>query len=822
MRLRLGLAATVLAALAASALVTAPSSAQSAPAAAQENLIVNGDFAEGVAPWTATAGVGLEVVDGQLCAAIPGGTAWPGELIVNQGDLALTAGENYTLTFTARASRTLYTQPVVRSTTAGSADFAKRIQLTTTAQTLSFVFTANATGTAGYFRFNAGGHAQPWTLCMDDVSLTGGAGAPPPDLGPDSFVDEFDTGVDNVFWYTPDGYNNGSHQNCQFNAANVATSSGVLTLSLDDTPYGDRSYSCGAIQTSERYGYGTYETRMQAGRASGTNSSLFSYIGPYNGYPHDEIDFEVLGKDPTNVDLNSWVNGSSRGPWVKDIGYDTSTQWVDFAWIWEPDRLRFYINGQLVEDVTDPADIPTNRQQVFTMIWGSDTLTGWMGEFVYPGAPVTAEYEYVAFTRAGDECQFATSVACDVDVPPVTDSFVDDFDTLNTSRWAVSHGWNNGTVMNCIWDRAQVVASGGALNLSFAKKTIGDRQYACSEVQHREKLGYGVYEARVKGVAGSGLMSSFFSWVGAGTSSPEEAIDFIKLLGVDTGRVKFDTWINAQTQAAVFRDLPVPFDQGYIDYGVDWSATRLDFYVNGQLVYSITDPAKIPDRETNMFLNIWGSETTPEMGTFEDPGGTVTFQVDRVAYTAPGDDCQFTGSIACASTALLTADFETGTTTGWTTVGGTWNTTPDEGSLVYRQTSTSGEAIAHTGDATWQDYAVELRAKVKTANGNAGVLFRYADAGNFYMYRLNASSQRAELYKRVDGTFTLVASQPMTVYVDRFYDLRVEITGEHVDAFVDDIQRINWTNPVDQLNAGRIGLRTYSSGAHFDDIVVSS
>lgn len=31
-----------------------------------------------------------------------------------------------------------------------------------------------------------------------------------------------------------------------------------------------------------------------------------------------------------------------------------------------------------------------------------------------------------------------------------------------------------------------------------------------------------------------------------------------------------------------------------------------------------------------------------------DPGRILTMQVDRVAYTRPGDTCQFTGSIACA------------------------------------------------------------------------------------------------------------------------------------------------------------------------------
>ena len=102
-----------------------------------------------------------------------------------------------------------------------------------------------------------------------------------------------------------------------------------------------------------------------------------------------------------------------------------------------------------------------------------------------------------------------------------------------------------------------------------------------------------------------------------------------------------------QVMATGSAPLPGPSHAAYHDYGMVWSAERLDFYVDGDLAWSVTDPAKIPARAAKLYLNLWGSETTASMGAFVPPTGPLTMRVDRVAYTAPGDECQFTGSIAC-------------------------------------------------------------------------------------------------------------------------------------------------------------------------------
>jgi endo-1,3-1,4-beta-glycanase ExoK len=447
-----------------------------------------------------------------------------------------------------------------------------------------------------------------------------------------SFIDRFDGALDTSRWYVSDGWNNGAHQNCQFNKDNVRVASGALTITFDDKAYGDRSYSCAEVQSRSRPGYGTFETRMKAAKGSGLNSAFFSYIGPVHDQPWDEIDFEVLGKDTAKVEVNSWVNGTSSGGFPVALPADSASTYVDLAYVWEPGRLRFFVNGAPVKTLTG-AQVPTHDQILFAQIWGSDTLTGWMGPFTYPGHPVEASYDYIAYTKLGDPCQFSGSVACSV-----TTSFVDDFDTFDTSRWYVSDGWHNGADQNCTWDRGQVAVSGGVLNLSFAKKAVGDRQYACAEIQTRQHLGYGTYEARMKGVDGSGLMSAMFTYVTG------EAID-IKVMGRDPSKIKFLAWDDRTPLGE--RLVPVP--EGFVDVGMVWSAGRVDFHVNGTRVHSITDAARLPKLDTKLFLNVWGSDTlTEHMGPFADPGRTLTFQVDRVAYTAPGAPCQFTGSIACA------------------------------------------------------------------------------------------------------------------------------------------------------------------------------
>ncbi|KQV10863.1 1,3-1,4-beta-glycanase [Rhizobium sp. Root1203] len=240
--------------------------------------------------------------------------------------------------------------------------------------------------------------------------LFGAAGAAAQQSGGTSFVENFDK-LDRSIWYVSDGWNNGAHQNCTWSKDQVRVDGGSLQLSFSEGQSKDRKYLCGEIQTKKRYGYGTYEARMKAGTGSGLNSAFFTYIGPADKQQQDEIDFEVLGKNAAQVQVNQYVKAKGGNEKLVSVGSKTDEGFNDYAFVWEPGRLRYYLNGKLVQDVTDPSKIPSSPQKIFFSLWGSDTLTDWMGRFAYT-KPTKLEVERVAYTAAGDKCQFPESVAC--------------------------------------------------------------------------------------------------------------------------------------------------------------------------------------------------------------------------------------------------------------------------------------------------------------------------------------------------------------------------------------------------------------------------
>ncbi|ARI55328.1 glycosyl hydrolase family 5 [Streptomyces sp. S8] len=149
-------------------------------------LIVNGDFSAGTAPWWSTANSPVTVLDGRLCADVPAGTANPWDAIIGQNGLSLTAGAAYTLSYTATATEPVTIRTNVQmATEPWTTELATARQIGTTAAQVTETFTAGADHGAAQLVFQVGGGAEAVTFCVDDVSLRGGSAPPPyePDTG---------------------------------------------------------------------------------------------------------------------------------------------------------------------------------------------------------------------------------------------------------------------------------------------------------------------------------------------------------------------------------------------------------------------------------------------------------------------------------------------------------------------------------------------------------------------------------------------------------------------------------------------------------------
>ncbi len=227
-----------------------------------------------------------------------------------------------------------------------------------------------------------------------------------------AFFDDFDT-LDRDRWFISDGWSNGAHQNCIWSADQVAVADGILNLSLTTDGKDDFDLSCAEVQTKARHGFGTYEARMKVPYAKGMNANMFSFVGAPQDKPHNEIDFEFLARDKPTLQTNFHTSESNTNEELLTVPDDQTFR--TYSFIWEPDRIRWFIDGDLIRD-TRGGTLPNAQQKIYLSLWSTDRLTDWMGKFDPASAPQSLEIDWIAHTPAGQVCAFEASVLCLPDV----------------------------------------------------------------------------------------------------------------------------------------------------------------------------------------------------------------------------------------------------------------------------------------------------------------------------------------------------------------------------------------------------------------------
>lgn len=189
----------------------------------------------------------------------------------------------------------------------------------------------------------------------------------------------------------------------------------------------------------------------------------------------------------------------------------------------------------------------------------------------------------------------------------------------------------------------------------------------------------------------------------------------------------------------------------------------------------------------------------------------------RAANYSRYDDISVAYNYNRPSDNIFSDDFEDGDLSGWTTLGGTWSVQPDESKVL--EVAGLSENISYV-DMPKSNYTMQGRVKILTSGGNAGLVFRAVDNNNFYTFRINDGTNKAELYKKTNGTMVLVSSGPIiNVNPYEWYNLEVNISGNHMIASVNGDEMIDWTNPLSELLSGKVGFRS-TCNARYDEIIV--
>jgi beta-glucanase (GH16 family) len=207
-----------------------------------------------------------------------------------------------------------------------------------------------------------------------------------------SLYDEFNS-FNTSLWEKADGYSNGSMFNCTWRANNVTFSNGTMHLKLTSPSY--NKFDGAEYRSKQYYGYGKYEVRMKPAKNVGIVSSFFTYTGPGDGTPWDEIDIEFLGKDTTKVQFNYYTNGVGNHEALINLGFDASQSYHTYAFDWQPGSIKWYVDGVLKHTAT--SNIPSHPGKIMMNLWNGTGVDSWLG--AYNGVtPLTASYEWVKYT----------------------------------------------------------------------------------------------------------------------------------------------------------------------------------------------------------------------------------------------------------------------------------------------------------------------------------------------------------------------------------------------------------------------------------------
>ncbi|MBL8538217.1 MAG: family 16 glycosylhydrolase [Hyphomonadaceae bacterium] len=235
------------------------------------------------------------------------------------------------------------------------------------------------------------------TLLLPQAKIVAAKEAFPPLPESLTFIDRFRT-LDDSRWHFSDGWNNGTWMENDWRRDALSITPNGLAITMRPNPPGPdrRPFMSGELQSRELYLYGYYEASMRIPNGPGLISALFTYVKPHDNSTWEEIDIEFMGARPRLMELTYHVHGFSKQETI-NLGFDPSQSFNTYGFEWTPTALRWYVNNQLVHEVTDARVQRLRRpQRYYLSLWGTIELWRWAEALNPADAPWVMEVSCVA------------------------------------------------------------------------------------------------------------------------------------------------------------------------------------------------------------------------------------------------------------------------------------------------------------------------------------------------------------------------------------------------------------------------------------------
>jgi hypothetical protein len=181
--------------------------------------------------------------------------------------------------------------------------------------------------------------------------------------------------------------------------------------------------------------------------------------------------------------------------------------------------------------------------------------------------------------------------------------------------------------------------------------------------------------------------------------------------------------------------------------------------------------------------------------------------VERAMKPEPGD--------------YFTDDFSSNNMDLWDPVFGSWQT---------QDGLTKGSDLSHIAikNENWSNFRFQINTKSEGSSDpridwiKSYIFFRVKDINNLYRFGIMGGPHGDDinLYKRVNGSWELLAKDQFKAKKDVWYNLKVEVKGDSIKGFLDGLQVISVKDTTFKSGGIGIGVLEDNMMNYYDDVVV--
>ncbi|MCK9426624.1 MAG: family 16 glycosylhydrolase [Ignavibacteriaceae bacterium] len=224
-------------------------------------------------------------------------------------------------------------------------------------------------------------------------------------------------------------------------------------------PLSAKLYKGAEYRTIEAFTYGKFETRMKPAGKEGMLASFFTYHELGDGSYWNEIDIEILGRYPNDVQFNPITKGQVNHVRHELTSFNPALDYHDYGFEWTPDYVAWFIDGKEVHrqtgDHIKTLDLP---QKLMMNVWNPD-YPDWVGVWNDNVLPAFSYYDWIKYSaytpgtgNYGTDNNF-------------TVLWTDELDFFDSTRWEKATHTFSGN--NCDFIKENVIFENGKMILAL-------------------------------------------------------------------------------------------------------------------------------------------------------------------------------------------------------------------------------------------------------------------------------------------------------------------------------------------------------------------